>query len=71
LKTIISRQEFISKLRNLGFNGPFVGGKHQFMIKGNLKLHIPNPHKSKDIHIGLLKEILSQADISESEWEKA
>ena len=45
--------------------------KHLFMKKGNKKVHIPNPHKSKDIHISLLKEILKCAGIDEKEWEDA
>jgi len=41
------------------------------MIKGERKIHIPNPHKSKDVHISLVKEILRQAEISEDEWNNA
>ncbi len=40
------------------------------MKKGNKKVHIPNPHKSKDIHISLVKEILKCANIDEKEWEE-
>lgn len=67
---IISRREFIKKLRNFGFQGPFSGGKHQFMIKDRLKLRIPNPHGSGDISYPLLKEILRQAGISLEDWNK-
>jgi predicted RNA binding protein YcfA (HicA-like mRNA interferase family) len=52
----------------LGFEGPYSGGRHLFMKKGKLKIHIPNPHK-KDISSGLLSEILRQAGIPKSEWE--
>ena len=38
------------------------------MKKGKKKIRIPNPHKSNDIHIGLVKEILRQAGISSDEW---
>jgi len=65
----ISRKNFIKKFREFGFNGPFSGGSHQFMIKGNLKIRIPNPHGT-DISVGLLKEILRQAEISTEDWEK-
>ena len=34
------------------------------------KLRIPNPLGSKDIHMGPLKEILRQVDISQDEWDK-
>ena len=59
----VTRSELISKLKIIGFSGPFSGGKHQFMAKGTLKLRIPNPHKNNEIGIGLLKELLRQADI--------
>lgn len=64
----IKRRELISYLRQLGFIGPYSGGKHPFMIKGNLRLRIPNPHQS-DIGPNLLKQILSEAGIEASEWE--
>ncbi len=65
---IISRKELIRRFKALGYSGPFSGGRHQFMKKGKQKIRIPNPHKSNDIHIGLVKEILKQAGISSNEW---
>ena len=67
---IISRREFIRRLRSFGFKGPFSGGKHQFMVKNKLKLRIPNPHGSGDISYPLLREILKQAEISIEYWNK-
>jgi hypothetical protein len=49
--------------------GPYSGGKHQFMIKDEIQLTIPNPHQS-DIGINLLMKILKQAGISRQQWEK-
>ncbi len=66
----ISRRELINKFKKLGYEGPFSGGKHQFMKKGNQKVRIPNPHGSKDISLNLLKEILKQINMSYEEWEK-
>jgi len=40
----LSRKELIRKFKVLGYSGPFSGGRHQFMIKGSHKIHIPNPH---------------------------
>ena len=40
----LKRRELIRRLRALGFEGPFSGSKHQFMVRGSLKLRIPNPH---------------------------
>ncbi len=71
MPSTISRRELIRKFRSSGYSGPFSGGKHQFMIKGQQKIRIPNPHGSGEIHISLVKEILKQAGISSEEWEKA
>jgi len=65
----VNRRELIQRLRKLGFKGPFSGGRHSFMMRGQLKLRIPNPHK-EDISVGLLKEILRQAGISDDDLEK-
>ena len=65
----ISVKKLIENLNILGFSGHYSGGRHMFMIKGNLKLRVPNPHQS-DISKSLLSEILRQAGISASEWNK-
>lgn len=70
MKKIIKWSELVNKFRKLGYDGPYSGGKHLFMQKGSKKIRIPNPHKNKDIHIGLLKEILRQAEIKIEEWIK-
>jgi predicted RNA binding protein YcfA (HicA-like mRNA interferase family) len=64
----ISRRDLIDYLRQCGFDGPYSGGKHQFLIKGNLRLTIPNPHQG-DISIDLLGKILKQAGISRGDWD--
>lgn len=66
----ISRRELVRKFKALGFDGPYSGGRHLFMIKADLKVHIPNPH-GKDISKHLVSEILEQADISVEDWENA
>ena len=63
----ISRRSLIKKLREFGFEGPYSGGKHMFMILGDLKLRVPNPHGA-NISKHLLSEILRQANISTKEW---
>jgi predicted RNA binding protein YcfA (HicA-like mRNA interferase family) len=65
----IKRKELIRLLRALGFKGPYSGGKHQFMIKSEITLRIPNPHQS-DIGRELLAKILRQANIGRETWEK-
>jgi predicted RNA binding protein YcfA (HicA-like mRNA interferase family) len=64
----LKRREFIAALRRLRFDGPYSGGKHEFMVREDLVLTIPNPHRS-DIGLGLLKVLLHQAGISRKEWE--
>jgi predicted RNA binding protein YcfA (HicA-like mRNA interferase family) len=54
----------------LGFEGPFAGGKHPYMVRGDLVLTIPNPHR-QEIGSDLLVRILRQAEISHREWEQA
>ncbi|OGZ78977.1 MAG: hypothetical protein A2358_04535 [Candidatus Staskawiczbacteria bacterium RIFOXYB1_FULL_37_44] len=66
----ISWRKFVQKFQRLGFDGPFSGGRHLFMVKGELKVHIPNPHRG-DISRHLVSEILKQAGISINEWEEA
>jgi predicted RNA binding protein YcfA (HicA-like mRNA interferase family) len=65
----IKRQDLIRHLRELGFKGPYAGGKHQYMLKAEIKLAIPNPHQG-DISRELLNRILRQAGIERDEWEK-
>lgn len=64
----ISRRNLIRDLRTLGFEGPFSGGRHEFMVRGDVVVTIPNPH-GKDIGIGLLSRVLRQAGVTRSEWE--
>jgi predicted RNA binding protein YcfA (HicA-like mRNA interferase family) len=63
----IKRQELIRALRKLGFDGPYAGGHHEYMLKGSLKLFVPNPHRG-DISASLLLKILRQAGIDQEEW---
>src|SRR3989338_1575084 len=39
-----SLRHLIRRLRELGFDGPYSGGRHLFMCKGELKVRVPNPH---------------------------
>jgi predicted RNA binding protein YcfA (HicA-like mRNA interferase family) len=65
----IKRKDLIRALKQAGFEGPHAGGKHEFLIKGNLRLTIPNPHQG-EIGKDLLSRILKQAGISREDWEK-
>jgi len=63
----ISWRKLVRKFRELGFDGPYSGGRHLFMAKGELKIRIPNPHRG-DVSKYLLSEILRQAGISNDDW---
>ncbi len=65
----VSFKELVKKLKEFDFECPYSGGKHLYMIKGNLRLTIPNPHK-QNISVDLLKKILKQAGIAREEWIK-
>jgi predicted RNA binding protein YcfA (HicA-like mRNA interferase family) len=64
----IKRKDLVKYFRQLGFNGPYSGGKHQIMQKDSLTVTIPNPHQG-DISRGLLSRILKQANIDVKDWE--
>ncbi len=65
----ISWRKFIQNFHKLDFEGPYSGGKHLFMKKGSLKIHIPYKHKG-EISSGLVNEILRQAGINKKDWDK-
>jgi len=63
----VSWTNLVRQLRKLGFDGPYQGGKHPYMIKGSLVLTIPNPHR-RDIGGALLSRILRRAGVTKEEW---
>ena len=63
----VSRRELVARRKALGFSGPYTGGRHQFMVRGSIRLVLPNPHRG-EIGVDLLKRILRQAGIEEEEW---
>ncbi len=64
----IAYKDFIKKLRKFGFIGPFEGGKHLYLLKENVRLTIPNPHKKSVIGVDLLSRLLKQANITKKQW---
>ena len=59
----------VKKLRRLGFEGPFGGGRHVVMRHPETHIKIPVPmHKGKDLPVGTLRAIIRQADVSVEEW---
>jgi hypothetical protein len=58
--TPIRWRELVRRLRALG--------RHPFMVRGTLRLRIPNPH-GEDIGAGLMARLLRDGGISREEWE--
>ena len=65
----ISWRDLVKALQDAGFEGPYPGKRHPYMIRGTLKMIIPNPHKGI-IDVSFLHRLLRQAEISREEWEK-
>lgn len=64
----VARRKLVRALRDLGFDGPFAGGRHEYMIRRGLAVSVPNPHRG-DISVPLLARVLSEAGVSRREWE--
>jgi hypothetical protein len=65
----IKRRDLIAALRAAGFTGPFAKRRHEVMIRGDVSVPIPNPHRG-DIGKNLLAVILREAGISRDTWER-
>ena len=57
--TPVSQRHFVERLRALGFEWPYAGGRHPQMRRGEITLLTPSPYAG-DIGVGLL----SQAGVS-------
>ena len=64
----IKQKDLVRHLSALGFDGPYSGGKHPFMVKGDITIALPNPHR-QEIGKELLSKILRQAGIAREDWE--
>lgn len=63
----VAWKDLVKQLHKHGFEGPYQGGKHPYMIRGDLVLTLPNPHRN-EVGVDLLSRILKQAEISREEW---
>jgi predicted RNA binding protein YcfA (HicA-like mRNA interferase family) len=66
----VSRRDLIQRLRYIGFEGPFSGGRHEFMMRGTRRLTLPNPHRG-EISTDLLSRLLRQVEVTREEWESS
>ena len=65
----VSRDVLVRGLRDLGFDGPFTGGRHEMMVRGTHKVPVPNPHRG-GIGPGLLAKVLREAGVTRAQWER-
>ena len=63
----IFRAKLIKRLKNIGFEGPFPGSDHDYMVRGDNFVRIPNVHR-REIGANLVAEILTEGAISREEW---
>ncbi len=69
--TPCKRGDFIRKLRRLGFDGPFSGTRHQFMVLSQKRLAIPsNSEYSVPQLRMMIREVenLLGREVSAGEW---
>ena len=64
----VTWQELVRRLEGLGFEGPYYGGKHPYMVRDDLVLTLPNPHRG-EIGVDLLSRLLEQASVSRRDWD--
>ena len=68
----LKRREFVRKLRALGFNGPFSGTRHQFMVLGQHRQTIPT---NSEFSVPQIRMLLRQVEsilehkLSLDEWD--
>ena len=67
----LHRRDLIKKLKNLWWEGPYSGGRHDHMYfsETGVKITIPNVHSAKDIAIPLQKLIIKELDIDQKTFE--
>jgi len=71
--TPCKRREFIRRLRVLGFDGPFSGARHQFLIQDEYRLTIPS---NEEYSVPQLRMMLRETaiilgrEITLAEWDQ-
>lgn len=69
--TPCKRRDFLKKLRKLGFEGPFSGTRHQFLVLGNFRLAVPSNEEYSVPQLRMMlrevQEVLGR-EIALEEW---
>jgi len=69
--TPCKRNDFVRKRRHLGFDGPFVGTRHQFMVFSERRLAIPS---NSEYSVPQLRMMIREVEgilgrgVSSEEW---
>lgn len=66
----VSRRELIRRLSKLGFVGPYPGAGHEYMTRGLVDVHIPNP-MAAILALAFCRRSSSELGISREEWLEA
>ena len=67
------RRDFIRRLKRLGFEGPFSGARHQFMVYGQHRLAIPS---NAEYSVPQLRMLLQEVEriigreVTVDEWQR-
>ena len=64
----LKSRDLINKLRALGFEGPFAGGRHSRMVHFETGQVIPIPIHSKEVSVGLIREIIREVGVTLEQW---
>ena len=67
------RREFVRRLRRLGFEGPFAGARHQFLVFQGHRLAVPS---NEEYSVPQLRMMLREASlilgrsVSAEDWDR-
>jgi len=71
--TPCKRRDFVLRLRQLGFDGPFSGTRHHFLVYKQYRLAIPSNHEYSVPQLRLMikevEEIIGH-EITADEWRR-
>ena len=69
--TPCKRRAFVHRLRELGFDGPFSGTRHQFMVYGEHRLAIPTNDEYSVAQVRFMireVEVILERSVTVDEW---
>ena len=69
--TPCKRSDFVRKLHRLGFDGPFIGTRHQFMVLSQRRLAIPSNAEYSVPQLRMMVrevEAMMRREVTSDEW---